>query len=466
MKKRLSFAALRALLAALLVSSLLPLRGHAQAVEQLLSSGYSVEIPKVSQASEAPGSREAQQWLSLDSFRGRTLQQFLTAPNGLKAELDKDAKEKYPFRDGASFLLFKDQFDPLVFAKLSKSVKGGDAGVKQLADALAGATATPVTSAGPIADKLKTLGLAPESRIGLTAVTFAPVMALASGAGVPVMLDQKNYFLNIGYKSGANPAEVEKDVKSGRSYGAGPVHKPLDVSDVYYLKELHQHLYTVGDPAPFFKVMLDIVTRCDASGLASQPPLAQQVLTDLTAVYLAEMDRNAMTGFKKHAWQNDLAEATMISAFTSPAEQVVLDSRLTKGSPVDFFGVGTNGSGIGIRRKDRRMLQLSVVNYERRFNPAAVAEVEKIIGKTGGDLFHNLMLFINRPDSQAKVAGVSQQLSAATAALLAQIYRDAPAITAYIQQNGLPIQAVDQDAANETSGHCDLDHDAKCVAFL
>ncbi|MCM2266247.1 MAG: hypothetical protein NDI60_00575 [Elusimicrobiales bacterium] len=413
------------------------------------------EVPQVS-AQETDRGDRYQPWLSLASFKGSTFLQFLSAPNGLKAAFDRDAKTPFNFVNKEKFLVGAAQFDPAVYAKLAKSIKGGEQGMGELADALNGAQATSITASGPIADKLKTHNLASPSRIGLTAVIFAPVFALLSGSGVPVLLDNNNYFLNVGYKSGANPAELEKDVKSGRSYGASPMHKPLDVSDKYYLQELHQYLTSAPDAAPFYKTMMELLVSCDPSGLAALPAPAQGVLTDFTAVYAAELDRYAMTGFKKHPWQNDLAEATLVSAFAAPSERVVIDGKFVKGDPTSFFGVGTNGSGIGIRRKDRRTLQASVLEYERLHHPELVAKVEDLIGRKGGDVFHNVMLFLNYPSNQPKVQARAVELVRAMTALMAQVHADSVQITEHIVLGGLQNQQ-EADSANETSGHADED---------
>lgn len=392
------------------------------------------------------------QKLSLSDFKGYTYMQFMAAPNGVKSAFDKDAKAPFAFVSGAAVKKAAETFDPAVYAKVAKSVTGGEAGLMKLADKLAGAQATPVTAAGAIAEDLKELALAPADRIGLTAVVAAPLLSLASGAGVPVILDQNNYFLNIGYKSGAVAAEVEKDVKSGRSFGASPAHKALDVSDKYYLQEMHDYLSTASNPAGFFRTMMDVLTSCDASGLAALPPAAQGVLTDFTGVYTAELDRYAMTGFKTHAWQNDLAEATLVSAYSSTAKRVVVDGQLVEGDPLSFFGVGTNGSGIGIRRKDRRMLQTAVMDAERQLHPELVAAVETLVGRKGGDLIHNLMTYLNAPAGQAQVQANAGQLAKAVVDLAVQVRADSPAITKAILAHGLP-QQTPADAHNEAAGH-------------
>ncbi|MDA8132511.1 MAG: hypothetical protein M0011_13490 [Elusimicrobia bacterium] len=442
-----------ALLASLALSAA-PTLSSAGAFADLGGYGFAAATVEMPRAVAPAGSERtvSRTTLRLADFTGGTFVDFMTAGNGFKAALDQDALRKFSFTDMAGVKAAAAEFDPLVYSKIVKAVKGGEEGLGKLADSLAGETATSITAPAPIAKKVQDLGLAPASKIGLTAVVVSPLFSLASGAGVTVVLDNNNYFLNIGYKSGSDPAQLEKDVKSGRSFGASPVHKPLDVTDKYYLQEMHDYLSAAGNPARFYWAMMKILTNSDPSGLAYNSVPAQGVLSDFTAVYAAELDRYIMTGFRKHPWQNDLAEATLIAAYSSPAARVVVNGKFVEGNPVNFFGVGKNGSGIGICRKDRRQLQLAIVNFERAQHPELVSKVEELIGRRGGDLIHNLMLFINKPDKQAQLRNIAEELTDAVTALMTQVHADAPEITMFINRRGLPLP-FDADAANDTQGH-------------
>ena len=363
----------------------------------------------------------------------------MVAPNGMKYALDTDALERFSFVDKGSVNAMEASFDPAVYKKIDRSLIGGRAGLNTLVDSLSGLTATPLTAAGVIAGKLNELNIVKDpSRLGLTAVTIAPLLSLNSGAGVSVILDKNNSYLNIGYKSGKDPALVEKDVKSGRSFGIAPGHKALDVSDTYYLGELDKYLAEVGNPSAFYEALFNVILRCDPSTFSGLSPPGQTVATDFTAVYTAEIDRHAMTQFKKHPWENDLAEATLVSAYSSIERKVVVDGKFIDGSPINFFGVGVQGSGIGIMRKDRRILQRAVSNLERKLHPQLVADLEAQIGRKGGDVIHNLMVYINTPQNQASIRANSGPLLRAIVNFISQVHMDARAITDDVNRNGLP----------------------------
>lgn len=426
-------------------------------LQRYQSSLQTLEPPSVSAPIlEAPSSsRVAQQPVRLADFKGYTFLQFMIAPNGMKAALDRAQLQPFTFVDKTTLRKAADNFDPAVYKKILRSLTGGQAGLDKLMDELAGKTTTPDHAAGTIAGELKENNLAAQpERLGLTAVAAAPFLALASGNGVTTILDQNNSYLNYGYKSGANPAELEKDVKSGRSFGVSLGHKALDVSDKYYLLELEKLLTSTGDTSAFYRTLLEILTRCDPSRLATLPVLAQTVATDFTAVYTAEADRHAMAGFKSHPWENDLAEATLVSDYASTEHRVVVGGKLVEGAPVNFFGVGVQGSGIGIMRKDRRTLQLAVTNLERKLHPELLGRVETLIGRSGGDVFHNLMLFLNNPKNQAAVQANAPQLTEAMVQFLAQVHLDSRLITEDVTRNGLPGK-LDTDSHSEQVGHDD-----------
>ena len=432
--------------------------GALSALQRHAESGSlrTFEPPEVSAPASLPDSyvpKTAQSVVSLSDFRGKTFLQFMVAPNGMKAALDKAQLESLTFADKNSIRLAADRFDGDVYKKILRSLTGGQTGLDQLMDALAGKTTTPDHAAGIIAGELKELNLAAQpEKIGLTAVAAAPFLALASGNGVTTILDRNNYYLNYGYKSGNNPAELEKDVKSGRSFGASTGHKALDVSDKYYLLELDKLLTSTEDTSSFYRTLLEVITRCDSSRLPGLPTLTQTVATDFIAVYTAEIDRHAMAGFKTHPWENDLAEATLVSSYASTERKVVVGGKLVDGAPVNFFGVGVQGSGIGIMRKDRRTLQLAVANLERKLHPELVGRVETLIGRRGGDVFHNLMTFLNNPQNQSKVQASAAQLTDAIVEFLAQVHVDSRLITDDVKSNGLP-GILDNDSHNEQAGH-------------
>lgn len=379
--------------------------------------------------------------IPLAKYKGRTFLDFLIAPDGLKAALDSDTSGMFKIAGKNNVNAAGKDFDPAVYSKIIKIFTNGAAGFDALVDSLAGTQANPVTIVGAIANKLQTIPMARPDRLGLNAVVIAPYLSLVSGAGVSVIINSQNYFCNLGYKPGsADPVQLEKHVKSGRSYGFSPMHKALDVSDMYYLQELDTYLAGTPDYAGFYKTLLDLIISCDASGYAGLPPLGQAVATDFLAVYTAELDRHAMTSFTKHPWENDLAEITIISAFITHTRKVVLNGVMVSGAPANYFGVSASGmgSGIGITRRDRQILQRSISDFERNLHPELVAGLEKLIGaKPGGDVIHGLMLFLNNPANQPVVRKSAKQIADVALAFILQVHADADQIATAFRAKGV-----------------------------
>ena len=206
--------------------------------------------------------------LEISQFTGKTCLQMVMDAGGIKAALDKDEKASFKFADKETIKKAADDFDPSVFKKVTRFFKDGDSGLDKLVDALGGQSATPATAAGVIAKQLKDLNLlADPNKIGLAAVSIAPFLSLASGAGTEVVINDKNFYYNFGYKPGSqDKVELAKDVKSGRSFGASPGHRALDASDVYYLSELDAFLIKNKDPSAFYESLLRILAQDDPSG--------------------------------------------------------------------------------------------------------------------------------------------------------------------------------------------------------
>ena len=387
--------------------------------------------------------------INLSDYTGQTYLQFLMAPAGLKKALDADVTTKFTFAGKDAVHSAAGNFDPKVYRKIVGLFKDGEPGLDKLLDSLAGASATPATAAGVIAGRLTALDLlADPGTIGLSAVSLAPFLSLASGAGVAVKINEQNFYYNIGYKPGmeTDQAQVDKDVKSGRSYGISPDQKALDVSDSDYLKGLHSYIISSDYSPDFYRTILMMIAKCDASGYATLSSPAQTMATDFIAVYTAELDRNAMTGFEARAWENDLAEVTLLSAYCSAAHKVVLNDKFIDGEPKDFFGKSqyTTGTGIGITRKDRQELQRAVANVERKLHPEVVARLEALLGgQPGGDVIHRLMQALNDPGQQALVQKNADQLVSAVIEFISQIRADAAPITSKVETLGISAAATE-----------------------
>ena len=368
--------------------------------------------------------------VDLQDFKGKTYLQAMRAEkSGVKANLDEDYTDSYEIADWKTVEQQLENFDSKIVKKVLGSFDGGKAGLKALVDSLEGQEFTPATMLDLIKGKLKAGG----DLFGV-----AQFLAMASGAGTLVVLDQENYFYNYGYKSGSVP---EDDVKSGRSFGAGPNHNANDASDVFYLNELESYLKEATDLKPFYEAILKILIQSDASGLAELSPLGQTVATDFIAIYTAESDRHLMVGLNpnRHPWENDLAGTTFVSAFSSTVGKIMKDGTLQAGKAKDWWAmskIDTGRSGIGETRADRKKLQQLISSYLRKNNPEAVSVVEDLIGnRKDKDIFQGLLEFMNQTGTQAQVKKNGQQLIQAVSDLLAQTQSEAKSIEKEVLDN-------------------------------
>jgi hypothetical protein len=162
------------------------------------------------------------------------------------------------------------------------------------------------------------------------------------------------------------------------------------------------------------------------------------VATDFLAIYTAESDRHVMVDLApgKHPWENDLAEATFISAFGVTVGKVMKDGELTDGNAREWWAKSkiSNRSGIGNTRKDRRKLQQLITSFERENHPELVEAVENLIEVRNrqGDIFQGLMEHLNHFDTQDSVRENAKNLSDAFVEFLMQVRKDAKKIAAEI----------------------------------
>ncbi|WP_394845510.1 hypothetical protein LZC95_51820 [Pendulispora brunnea] len=376
------------------------------------------------------------QALDLSDFEGSTFLEAMSMRGGIKESLDSDEETIFTFGDRAALDGAERNFDSHVRAKIEGFLKDGRDGLDQLVDALEGQRTTPRGAPAAIGRQLEKLDLLENPDMtGLASVTIAPFLALASGAGTSVRVNAKNYYYNIGYKRGSSdPAELAKDVKSGRSFGAGPMHRALDASDTFYLTEMGNYLEEAENPSGFYRALLQILVRCDGSGYATLSDEGQTVATDFLAIYTAELDRHLMSALDQHPWENDLAEVTMLSAYGTKSGMVRVNGQLTRGKPARYFGIGHSGSGIGITRRDRMALQKAVTHAERELHPEVVEKLEAILGNRDGDVIHGVMLYLNDRNTQRDVHRNRDALVEAVMTFLTRIRDDASAITGMIAE--------------------------------
>ncbi len=303
----------------------------------------------------------------------------------------------------------------------------GEAGLRALVKKLEGQTFTPESMVSVVRSAYRGDG---------NVFALAHFLAMASGAGTLVRVDAENYFYNFGYRDGSE----SDDVKSGRSYGAGPGHAANDASDIFYLNELEQSLQQDEHPDAFYRTFLQVLTATDTSGYNRLNDRQQTVATDLLAIYTAELDRHLMVDLNpaKHPWENDLAEATFVALFNTESGLMYQDGALVKAPLRQHWAKSTvsNRSGIGITRNDRRALQQKISVYLREYHAEEVAELEEIIGtRRDGDIFRALMEFINNAGTQSRVKANAKKITDTFVSLLEKTKAEAGDIVNFVNDS-------------------------------
>ena len=290
--------------------------------------------------------------------------------------------------------------------------------------------------------------------------SLSTFLALASGGGVAVKLDDKNIFYNVNYGTG----KQAKDEMTGRSFGAGPAHKAGDASDKFYLQELEDYVRAAQDPSEFYRSLMHVLTNNDPSNYPKISADGQTVLTDFFTIYTAEQDRHLMANLTTHAWDVSLLEVTLLGAFHSGQKKIMVmfNGNLTDSVPkqapggeprnemkpaslIDWWQFSSNPdpasknrSGINVTKKDFRRLGQAISNYERKNHPDLVAKVEKHFHgvKPGGNVFAELsdeLINLKTPKSLGQDA---YALADDFTEFLMQVRKDANEINAFTIAGG------------------------------
>ena len=120
--------------------------------------------------------------------------------------------------------------------------------------------------------------------------------------------------------------------------------------------------------------------------------------------------------------------------------------KLVPSKLVNWWGksqvAGSNRSGIGETRTDRRKLQAALADYERKHNPAVVQAVEAVIGhRANGDIFQGLTDYLNNFSTPTSLGPKADQLTEAFVKFLAQVRADAQAIKATLPSGAAALVA-------------------------
>jgi hypothetical protein len=401
----------------------------------LFSLGFAARLL----ADAAPAPLAMEHVIDLNAFNGKTFLQAMTAKGGIKEALDDDFQKEYRIAKWPVVKAALNNFDTKVVGKVLRSFRDGETGLKALTESLAGKKFQPAGMVGVVRPALG----------GGDVFAVAQLLAMASGAGTLVTLDDESYYYNYGYKSGAEA----DDVKSGRSFGASPGHRANDASDLFYLAELKDLLADKKAHKEFYETILELLTKCEAAGFKGEmTQAAETVATDFIAIYTAELDRHLMVGLNpaRHPWENDLAEVTFVSAYGVEAGKVMLieeeggEGKLVDGEPKQYWEKSkiSNRSGIGQTRQPRRKLQKLISAFERENNPELVKAIEQVTGeRRDGDVYRGMMEYLNSarylksPRAQDEVTKNAGALTEAFVKFLAQTRKDANQITKYVLAN-------------------------------
>lgn len=347
--------------------------------------------------------------VDISNYKGQTF--FSLMLNEIKPALDHVAENGFQIANGNKVLASLKYVDKKVAGKALRAA-GSKERLKQLADDLS--KNYNELSFYDLPDAIAKAGFK-QGRYDLS--TF---LALVSGGGVGVKIDNNNIAYNVNYGTG----EYEKDEMTGRSFGEAPKRFALDASDKHYLSILENYVRSEStNTQHFYSAILHILLNNDTSEYSLISENGQAVATDFLAVYTAEQTRHLMADLKNHHWDEALLEVTLLSAFHAGQKDIMVmyDGELTstthqqtpgcnenekrskKASMIDYWQFSTstdpancNRSGINITRRDFRALGAAITEYQRIANPELVANIESLLGlrKESKNLFADLSKFL------------------------------------------------------------------------
>ncbi|MFZ4713902.1 MAG: hypothetical protein ACOYL6_09335 [Bacteriovoracaceae bacterium] len=349
--------------------------------------------------------------VNLADFQGTPY--FVVMKDTIKPQLDAYAIEGFVVANSKTI---KKQLN-YVSAKVAAGSSGklGQAGLFKFADKL-----------NQTGAKITFYDLINEPTIKSDKYGISAFLALVSGGGVAVQVNEDVFAYNVNYGTG----NVKDDEMTGRSFGAaGTFHKADDASDAAYLKALEKVARPAKqdkgkDISAFTRGILDIVVRSDASSFSKMSQAAQAVASDFVAVYTAEQDRHLMANLQSHHWDSALLEVSLLANFHAgqkkltimyeskpnvfvftekvPNQKKVTDPKpavMRQAGMLDYWQFSKNPenpgrSGINITRKAFSMLEKKISDYEKANNPELIKNIEsKLTGiKLNGNVFDEVMI--------------------------------------------------------------------------
>jgi hypothetical protein len=402
----------------------------------------------------------------------------------VKPELDSFVTDGYAVTSGQDLVDGLDIVDNKVRRQAINSVSGENTkdkikNLKKIGDMLEGQNANLYN----LPNKLRNTGLVKDR------FTLSTYIGLISCGGSSMKLADDNYAYNIHYGIG----NVDKDDRTGRSFGASRIYHATDSSYTHYLRTLES--YTTKSPANmkyFTKTVMETLTNSNPRGYEDVNDYGDAVLTDFFAIWTAEQTRNLMDGFVKLHWDAALFQVTMISAFHAGQDEIKLfykdplggkyyftdttyklawprknhsaetcdvdleSRRLKKASLTDYIGVHyrtykhCGRSGVNMSRNEWKRLGKEITAYMKNDEKGSelLKEIRSIIGNyidlsknergkkyrsNQHDIIRELARFLIKNDAP-ETYKEWEEVSALTSELLEYVQEKANEITAVISE--------------------------------
>jgi hypothetical protein len=281
------------------------MNGGAMLQRQILMVLLALSLGIISHAEEQYGNLLgcAYHDLTEGNLKGQTFLNLIRET--IKPELDSYAVEGYPMANGDRLVQVLDLVDSKVRRQALRSVKGdSDEKIENLR-----------AIGDELASQMASLYSAPNKLAAFDNVQdrykLSTYVGLASCAGSHIKLADDNYAYNVHYGTG----EVDKDDRTGRSFGASRIFHATDSSYSHYLKQLEKFIRTTPDNTrEFVTTVMETLTNTEPRTYNDVTDHGDSVLTDFFAIWIAEQTRNLMDGEVKPHWDAALLQTTLLAA--------------------------------------------------------------------------------------------------------------------------------------------------------
>ncbi len=272
--------------------------------------------------------------------------------------------------------------------------------------------------------------------IGLNRLSFGALVALGSGGGVNVALDDASHFILL-----SNRSTNRKGGADLTAFMDTPTHKTLPTAYGRFGNDLNSMPHS--DDANFVKSLLEILSKSETKTVAKLSDIGQSVMTDFVGVLGAELYRGITSGGKQH-WETDHVEATLLADFVRNSGMVLEPKRpydpndpttardasqpmapdearlKMDGTFKDFLGKG----GFMHPRPQRRLLSTLLTDFVKatKEGKAAVNRLAEAMGLENptGDMYQDMATY-TMSDAAAKTKTGQAEFMAASNDFLTQV---------------------------------------------